>query len=158
MTSNSEHYDVVIIGSGPGGGTMAWRWRKPASGFCFSSAAATCPANARIGTAKAVFVDARYQAPETWYSSDGKSFHPGLHYFVGGNSKVYGAVLLRLRERDFEEIRHPDGDITGVAAEIRRVRALLPGRRRTLLRSRAARRRSDRAAIEKAVSLSAYHA
>ena len=46
---------------------------------------------------------------ELWYSSEGKSFHPGLHYFVGGNSKVYGAVLLRLRERDFDEIRHPDG-------------------------------------------------
>jgi choline dehydrogenase-like flavoprotein len=58
---------------------------------------------------QAVFMDARYQSTETWYSSDGKSFHPGLHYFVGGNSKVYGGVLLRLRERDFEEIRHPDG-------------------------------------------------
>ncbi|MCY0656398.1 dehydrogenase, partial [Klebsiella pneumoniae] len=48
-------------------------------------------------------------AKETWYSADGKEFHPGLHYFVGGNSKVYGAVLLRLRERDFHEIRHVDG-------------------------------------------------
>ena len=46
---------------------------------------------------------------ETWYNAEGKSFHPGLHYFVGGNSKVYGAVLLRLRERDFGEIRYPDG-------------------------------------------------
>ena len=44
-----------------------------------------------------------------WYSSDGKSFHPGLHYFVGGNSTVYGGVLLRLRAQDFDEVRHPDG-------------------------------------------------
>ena len=51
-----------------------------------------------------------------WYSSDGKSFHPGLHYFVGGNSKVYGGVLLRLRERDFDEIRHPDGISPALAA------------------------------------------
>lgn len=58
---------------------------------------------------QSVFIDARYQTKETWYGSDGSTFHPGLHYFVGGNSKVYGGVLLRLRERDFEEIRHADG-------------------------------------------------
>lgn len=58
---------------------------------------------------QAVFNDARYQASETWYGADGRSFHPGLHYFVGGNSKMYGGVLLRLREADFGEIRHPDG-------------------------------------------------
>lgn len=58
---------------------------------------------------QAVFVDARYQAKETWYGSDGRTFHPGLHHFVGGNSKVYGGVLLRLRAQDFDEIRHADG-------------------------------------------------
>ncbi len=56
-----------------------------------------------------VFIKARYQANETWYSSDGKEFAPGLHYFVGGNSKVYGSVLFRLRESDFGVVRHPDG-------------------------------------------------
>lgn len=56
-----------------------------------------------------VFVDAAYQAKETWYVTDGRTFHPGLHYFVGGNSKVYGAALFRMRERDFEEIIHEDG-------------------------------------------------
>ena len=97
--------------SAPAPAAAPWRggWRRPASGSCCWSAATICRASARTGTAKAVFVDARYQATETWYGSDGKSFHPGLHYFVGGNSKVYGAVLLRLRERDFDEIRHPDG-------------------------------------------------
>ena len=56
-----------------------------------------------------MFVDAKYQASETWYGSDGASFHPGLHYFVGGNSKVYGSALLRLREQDFGELQHKDG-------------------------------------------------
>jgi hypothetical protein len=59
--------------------------------------------------AKTVFVDGAYQAAETWYSGDGSVFHPALHYFVGGNSKVYGAALFRLRERDFGEVRHKDG-------------------------------------------------
>jgi choline dehydrogenase-like flavoprotein len=49
---------------------------------------------------------ASYQAKETWYGKNGESFHPGLHYYVGGNSKVYGAALFRLRERDFDEVRH----------------------------------------------------
>jgi choline dehydrogenase-like flavoprotein len=56
-----------------------------------------------------VFVDGVYQANETWYGKNGESFHPGLHYYVGGNSKVYGAALFRLRERDFDEVRHADG-------------------------------------------------
>jgi choline dehydrogenase-like flavoprotein len=60
-------------------------------------------------SAQRVFVDGIYQSPETWYGRDGRMFHPGLHYYVGGNSKVYGAALLRLRERDFEELRHADG-------------------------------------------------
>ena len=59
--------------------------------------------------AQTVFVEGRYQAMETWYGRDGAAFHPGLHYYVGGNSKVYGAALLRLRERDFGEVVHKDG-------------------------------------------------
>ena len=109
MTSKSEHYDVVIIGSGPGGGTMAWRLAQTGKRILLLERGDYLPRERENWDSKAVFVDARYQAPETWYSSDGKNFHPGLHYFVGGNSKVYGAVLLRLRERDFGEIRHPDG-------------------------------------------------
>jgi len=54
-------------------------------------------------------VDGAYQADETWYGKGGESFHPGLHYYVGGNSKVYGAALFRMRERDFDEVRHKDG-------------------------------------------------
>jgi choline dehydrogenase-like flavoprotein len=109
MTSTSEHYDVVIIGSGPGGGTMAWRLAQTGKRILLLERGGYLPRERENWDSQAVFVDARYQAPETWHSSDGKSFHPGLHYFVGGNSKVYGAVLLRLRERDFDEIRHADG-------------------------------------------------
>jgi choline dehydrogenase-like flavoprotein len=106
---SSERYDVIVIGSGPGGGTMAWRLARTGKRVLLLERGDYLPRERENWDSQAVFVDARYQAPETWYSSDGKSFHPGLHYFVGGNSKVYGAVLLRLRERDFEEIRHPDG-------------------------------------------------
>ena len=58
---------------------------------------------------KAVFVDGIYQAEETWTIAAGDSFSPALHCCVGGNSKVYGAALFRLRERDFGELVHAGG-------------------------------------------------
>jgi choline dehydrogenase-like flavoprotein len=56
-----------------------------------------------------VFVDNRYVSPDTWYDEKGKGFQPGVHYFVGGATKLYGAALYRLREEDFGELRHHDG-------------------------------------------------
>jgi choline dehydrogenase-like flavoprotein len=106
---NDENYDAIIIGSGPGGGTMAWRLAQTGKRILLIERGDYLPRERENWDTQAVFMDARYQTKERWYSSDGKSFHPGLHYFVGGNSKVYGAVLLRLRERDFDEIKHPDG-------------------------------------------------
>ena len=88
---------------------MAWRLAQTGKRILLLERGGYLPRERENWDSQAVFVDARYQAPETWHGSDGKSFHPGLHYFVGGNSKVYGAVLLRLREQDFDEIRHPDG-------------------------------------------------
>jgi choline dehydrogenase-like flavoprotein len=104
-----DQYDVIIVGSGPGGGTMAWRLAQTGKRVLLLERGDYLPRERENWDTKAVFVDARYQALETWYGADGKTFHPGLHYFVGGNSKVYGAVLLRLREKDFDEVRHPDG-------------------------------------------------
>ncbi len=109
---SSEHYDVVIIGSGPGGGTMAWRLAQTGKRILLLERGDYLPRERENWDSKAVFIDARYQAPETWYSSDGKSFHPGLHYFVGGNSKVYGAVLLRLRGAG---LRRRSGIPTGIS-------------------------------------------
>ncbi len=106
---NPDRYDVIVIGSGPGGGTMAWRLARTGKRVLLLERGGYLPRERENWDSQAVFIEARYQATETWYGADGKGFHPGLHYFVGGNSKVYGAVLLRLRERDFDEIRHPDG-------------------------------------------------
>ena len=88
---------------------MAWRLAKTGKRVLLLERGDYLPRERENWDSQAVFNEARYQAMETWYGADGRSFHPGLHYFVGGNSKVYGAVLLRLRERDFEEIQHPDG-------------------------------------------------
>ncbi|MBV8869465.1 MAG: NAD(P)-binding protein, partial [Acetobacteraceae bacterium] len=106
---SGEHYDIIIIGSGPGGGSMAWKLAKGGKRILLLERGDYLPRSRANWNSKTVFVDAAYQAKETWYGRDGREFHPGLHYFVGGNSKVYGAALFRLRTEDFGEIRHVDG-------------------------------------------------
>jgi choline dehydrogenase-like flavoprotein len=105
----SNHYDVIVIGSGPGGASLAYRLAPTGKRILLLERGDYLPRTRANWDAQTVFVDGAYQASETWYGKNGKSFHPGLHYYVGGNSKVYGAALLRLRERDFDEIQHKDG-------------------------------------------------
>ena len=56
-----------------------------------------------------MFVKNRYVSADTWYDDKGKGFQPGIHYYVGGQTKFYGAALYRLRREDFGELRHHDG-------------------------------------------------
>ena len=105
----SNHYDVIVIGSGPGGASLAHRLAPTGKRILLLERGDYLPRTPANWDSQTVFVDGAYQASETWYGKNGESFHPGLHYYVGGNSKVYGAALLRLRERDFDEIRHEDG-------------------------------------------------
>ena len=104
-----DHYDVIVIGSGPGGASLAHRLAPTGKRILLLERGGYLPRSRDNWDSKTVFVDGAYQVEETWYGGDGRSFHPGLHYYVGGNSKVYGAALFRMRERDFGEIRHKDG-------------------------------------------------
>ncbi|HUX72514.1 MAG TPA: GMC family oxidoreductase [Steroidobacteraceae bacterium] len=103
------HYDLIVIGSGPGGASLAHKLAPTGKRILLLERGGYLPRSPANWDAQSVFVDAAYQAPETWYDRGGRPFRPGLHYFVGGNSKMYGAALLRMRERDFEEVRHKDG-------------------------------------------------
>ncbi|UCI22668.1 GMC family oxidoreductase (plasmid) [Mesorhizobium sp. B2-1-8] len=105
----TDHFDVIVIGSGPGGASVAQRLAPTGKRILLIERGGYLPRSRANWDAQAVFVDAAYQANDIWYDKDGKSFRPGLHYYVGGNSKVYGAALLRMRERDFGELRHKDG-------------------------------------------------
>jgi choline dehydrogenase-like flavoprotein len=109
MTGSLDHYDVIVIGSGPGGASLAHRLAGTGKRILMLERGDYLPRSSDNWNSKAVFVDAAYQAKDTWYGRDGSAFHPGLHYFVGGNSKVYGGALFRLRERDFCEVQHKDG-------------------------------------------------
>jgi choline dehydrogenase-like flavoprotein len=109
MSHAADHYDVIVIGSGPGGGSLAQRLAKTGKRILMLERGGYLPRSRDNWDAKTVFVDGAYQATETWYGKDGRSFHPGLHYYVGGNSKVYGAALFRLREQDFGALQHKAG-------------------------------------------------
>jgi len=104
-----NHYDIIVIGSGPGGASLAHRLAPTGKNILLLERGDYLPRSQKNWDAQHVFVENAYQAKEEWFDQTGKSFAPGLHYFVGGNSKVYGAALLRLRARDFDELQHPDG-------------------------------------------------
>lgn len=102
-------YDVIVIGTGAGGGTLAHRLAPSGKKILVLERGDWLPRELENWSSEDVFLKGRYVAHENWYGADGREFHPGIHYYVGGNTKMYGAALFRLRERDFEEIRHHDG-------------------------------------------------
>jgi choline dehydrogenase-like flavoprotein len=105
----SEHFDVIVIGSGAGGGTLVHRLAPSGKRILLLERGDWLPREPQNWLAEDVFVDNRYISKDTWYDADGKSFQPQVHYFVGGATKMYGAALYRLREGDFGEIQHADG-------------------------------------------------
>jgi choline dehydrogenase-like flavoprotein len=105
----SHSYDVIIIGTGAGGGTLAHALAPSGKRILLLERGDWLPREKQNWNAEDVFVDNRYVSQETWFDKGGAPFQPGLHYFVGGATKMYGAALYRLRERDFGEVRHHDG-------------------------------------------------
>jgi choline dehydrogenase-like flavoprotein len=92
----NDHYDVLVIGSGPGGATTAARVAEPGKRVLMLERGDFLPRERDNWNSRAAFGDAKYTAGETFYDSRDRPFRPELHYCVGGNSKVYGAALRRL--------------------------------------------------------------
>jgi choline dehydrogenase-like flavoprotein len=105
----SERYDVVIVGTGAGGGTLAWSLAGTGKRVLLLERGDYLPREMSNWDPAAVFVDGRYVTSDTWYDSGGKPFQPQVHYYVGGATKMYGAALYRLRPEDFGELKHADG-------------------------------------------------
>jgi choline dehydrogenase-like flavoprotein len=105
----SASYDVIIIGSGAGGGTLARHLAPSGKSILILERGDWLPREKQNWDAEEVFVKNRYVPKETWYDKNGKTFQPGQHYWVGGATKFYGAALYRLRKEDFGEIKHHDG-------------------------------------------------
>jgi choline dehydrogenase-like flavoprotein len=104
-----NHYDVIIIGSGAGGGTLVHRLAPSGLRILLVERGDFVPRETQNWSTRAVNVDARYNTREVWHDKDGKPLHPHTNYYVGGNTKFYGAALFRLRREDFGELRHVGG-------------------------------------------------
>jgi len=103
------HYDVIIIGTGAGGGTLARKLAPSGKHILILERGDFVKREPDNWNARAVNIEARYNTKEVWYDREGKPLHPHTNYNVGGNTKFYGAALFRMRERDFGELQHVDG-------------------------------------------------
>jgi choline dehydrogenase-like flavoprotein len=102
--------DVVIIGSGMGGGTLAWALADTGLQVLLVERGRFLPREPENSQPEHMFIHHRYQTAEPWIDgSTGKEFQPGNYYWVGGNTKMYGACLPRFRRSDFEAVAHHDG-------------------------------------------------
>ena len=111
----SNDYDVIIVGSGAGGGTLAYRLARSGLRILILERGDYLKREIENWDSREVFTKARYKTHEKWIDKDGQQFHPGQHYYVGGQTKFYGSILFR---------------------RVRRVRAVLRAGRGAVLRTR----------------------
>lgn len=104
-----RHYDVIIIGTGAGGGTLAQKLAPSGKRVLLLERGGYVPREKKNWDPRFVNVEGGYQTKEIWHDRDGKPLHPHTNYCVGGNTKFYGAALFRLRREDFGELRHHGG-------------------------------------------------
>ncbi|MDE1920202.1 MAG: GMC family oxidoreductase [Candidatus Omnitrophica bacterium] len=105
----TNHYDLIIIGTGAGGGTLAHALAPTGKRILILERGSFLLQEKDNWDSRSVFNQAKYTADETWKDKEGRSFRPGIHYYVGGNTKFYGAALLRMRPADFGQVRHHGG-------------------------------------------------
>ncbi len=105
----SDRYDVIIIGTGAGGGTLAWKLAPSGKKILLLERGDYVAREKENWSTRAVNLEGKYHTKETWRDASGRELHPHTNYYVGGNTKFYGAALFRLRKQDFGEIRHHGG-------------------------------------------------
>ena len=109
MPLSTAQFDLVIIGTGAGGGTMARALADSGARILLVERGGVVPSEAENWNPAAVWKDLRYRTTERWLDERGEEFLPYTHYGVGGNTKFWGSVLYRLRREDFSAVQHADG-------------------------------------------------
>ena len=107
--ATNNHYDVIIIGTGAGGGTLLHKLAPSGKKILVLERGDYVKREKDNWSPTAVNLQGKYQTKEHWKDKDGKDLHPQTNYYVGGNTKFYGAALFRLRKEDFGELRMHDG-------------------------------------------------
>lgn len=105
--------DVVIIGSGMGGATLAAALAPSGRRVLILERGHRMEHTPEARDAEAIFGRGHFRPGEEWLDGKGRSFSPGNYYHAGGNSKFYGAVLIRYRAEDFRPLRHKGGTTLG---------------------------------------------
>ena len=105
----AESYDIIIIGTGAGGGTLAHRLAPSGKKILILERGTFLPREKANWNPMKVFKQERYFNAETWYDKKDKELHPAAGYWVGGNTKFYGGTLFRAREEEFNTIVHKGG-------------------------------------------------
>ncbi|GAB4382564.1 MAG: GMC family oxidoreductase [Elainellaceae cyanobacterium] len=109
MIIDDQHYDVIIIGTGAGGGTLARKLAPTGKKILVLERGDFAARESSELTDTEVFKKEQYHAPEAWYDNTGEPFYPQTRYCVGGNTKIWSGVLMRMRERDFTEVQYQKG-------------------------------------------------
>jgi len=107
--ASEPRYDVIIIGTGAGGGTLAYHLAPSGKRILILERGDYVPREKANWDPQLVNVDGHYNTKEPWLDKDGQVLHPHTNYYVGGNTKFYGAALFRMRKEDFGELRHRGG-------------------------------------------------
>jgi len=107
--SRDNHFDVIIIGTGAGGGTLAFHLAPSGKRILILERGDYVAREKDNWNPQVVNLEGKYNTKEQWRDAAGKELHPHTNYYVGGNTKFYGAALFRLRQRDFEEVQHYGG-------------------------------------------------
>lgn len=105
----TNHYDIIIIGTGSGGSTIAYQLAPTGKKILILERGGFIPKEKQNWDPHEVVTVGRYRPDEYWFDKDDNPFKPYIHYNVGGNSKMYGAALFRFRESDFAEVQHYGG-------------------------------------------------
>ncbi|MEL6496128.1 MAG: GMC family oxidoreductase [Cyanobacteria bacterium J06623_7] len=109
MTENQKHYDAIVIGTGAGGGTVAHELASTGKKILILERGDFLPREKANWNPKKVYQDKQYYTDEQWLAGGNEELKPQACYWVGGNTKVYGAALLPMREEDFNAVEHKGG-------------------------------------------------
>lgn len=101
--------DIVIVGSGMGGGTLAYALRNRGAKVLIVERGDYLPREPENWSPREIFVAKRYRTTDAYLDGSGKPFHPSIYHVVGGCTKVYGAALPRFRREDFGVLESDDG-------------------------------------------------
>ena len=105
------HFDLCIIGAGVGGGALAQALAPTGARILLLNRLGSLPREAENWDPKALFTQSSYKSEEQWTeAATGRLFRPAMYPWLGGNTKVYGSALLRMRPEDFGTLQTLDGE------------------------------------------------